>query len=254
MQSSVESVPPHIMVPRSKVPLLGLLALLGLLIYGGFSLAGGSSLLRSANSFESQGLGITRLEFERLHNLPSNVIQQPYWSSESNYPEQGYFLRLWFNNPETQSFEDAFIRSIEVNLPGKKVIDIQKIAQGLLPADAKLIEIKEARGGGQGHPQQLIYKYRSGSLAERYPALPGIPDPWKGHTPGEFVVIIYPGLEGVTINADLTSLGKVEPPQPTRPPTRTPFNSLTPAPPPMPVYTVPMPEPSMPLPVPSPRR
>ncbi|HUP28413.1 MAG TPA: hypothetical protein VM409_08255 [Chloroflexia bacterium] len=181
--------------------------------------------------------------------MPFNVVRQPYWSNESNYPEQGYFVRLWFNNPETQSYEDAYIKDINLDLSGKSVTEMQRIAQGLLPADAKLLETKEATGESQGHPLQIIYRYRSESLAKRYPALPGIPDPWAGQTPGEFVVIIYPELGGVTIYADLTSLGKIEPPLPTWPPTETPFFSLTPAPTPIP--TGPPPVPSVPIPIPT---
>lgn len=214
----------------------------------------------------SGGLGITRLEFERLHNLPTKVIPDPRWARELSYNQgNGYYqINLWYNGPQAgpepgiqaQTFETSLIRSIAFDRPGKSRAEVLTEVRNLLPVDAVLKETREKMSEGTGRQWVIIDTYESKSLAKRYPPLPSIPDPWKGRTPGTVFVITSPegtgsGGTGASIYADLISLPRLEPPQPTRPLTKTPFNSLTPEPPPKPVYTVPMPEPSYPVPIPT---
>jgi hypothetical protein len=203
------------------------------------------------DSFETGGLGLTRGDWEKTHK-PDPTARPIGYERNAFYPDGGYHVSFWYEDPQTQNSQDAKINQIWFK--GRASTDEAQLAEAvtLLPADAQLVEKGQVPlQSGTANRGDSWAIYHSKSLETRFPALPSAPDPWKGHNPGTIYVGYATHTNYITISADLVRLPVAEPTSkpPEVTPTITPFVLLPTAIPTQP--RPPRPVPSLPPPVPS---
>ncbi len=163
-----------------------------------FATGCGSASQTTANvALVSDGLGLTKAEWEQHHIASSNIPNSPMRYS---YDSRKYEVAFWSN--EASASPNAKISEIRTSLRGGQSDDEYKaFARSLIPHDAQLQSTKSS----DDEYNAFSEVYFSQSLASQYTALSfptGVTDPWQG-SPAGGIYVSYARGQDLLIRAGI---------------------------------------------------
>lgn len=202
--------------------------------------------------FASGGLGLTKAEWEQHHVTVDVSFRSIEASIPTIYDNGQYRVYFWQDWPPDPTSATALISAMDFS-PHTKGLEASRAAfQRLLPADAQFQRREEVTGLMTPGPPPIREIYRSATLANRYPALLSLINPWGKDPPGTiYVVYSANGSYVYLVAGSQPTPPQPEPPRPKPTPCSRKGCPTSTTIPPVPTRPVPIPVPSGVVPIPS---